>query len=196
LLVRLGDGQLAESSGQLQFDFAGEPPSSTVSVASGRETAENLFERGLTHEEVGDLAEAAQAYRQALLVGGPDDDTSFNLANVLFALGEKEMAAERFRQVVEMNPGFAEAWNNLGNVLADLNLRDEAHEAFQKALELDPSFADAHYNLADLLDQLGRLREAKIHWQSYLRLGPAQGPWTDYAQQRLAAIELARLARP
>jgi tetratricopeptide (TPR) repeat protein len=158
LLVRLESGQLAEPSGQRHFDFAADTAPEVVEAAPRQRTAEQWFETGCDLEVAGHLPQAADAYRQALLVGGPDANVCYNLANVLYHLGDKGQAAERYRQAVEVNPGFAEAWNNLGNVLGDLEQYEEAIAAYRQALKLNPQWGDAHYNLAVTLDQLKRGR--------------------------------------
>jgi tetratricopeptide (TPR) repeat protein len=188
LVVRLREGNLAEPTGQGLFDFSDEPATPTVPVVPGPQTAEQWFQLGCEHEQAGQLAEAAQAYRQALLSGGPDAGTSFNLANALYALGNKEQAAERFRQAVEIDASLADAWNNLGVVLCELGQQDEAIGAFQRAVELDSFYADARYNLADTLEQSGRASEAAPHWRAYARLDPTS-PWGTYARQRLGKTE-------
>ncbi len=177
LLVRLEEG-LVEPSGQMQFDFSEETEQTLVQT----KTAEDWFEWGCQHEDLGNLAEAAEAYRQALLLGGPDSDASFNLANVLYSLGQKEQACERYYQVVEMNQGYAEAWNNLGTVLAQLKRHEEAARAFRKAIGL--GYGDSHYNLADMMEGVGRKKEAQEHWQAYLRFDP-MSQWAKHARSRL-----------
>lgn len=186
LLVRLEEGQLAESTGQLHFDFASQERPVLAEASRGPSTAEEWFALGCEHDQAERLTEAADCYRQALLIGGPDADVCFNLANVLHALGRKEQAAERYRQAVEIDREFVEAWNNLGNVLAELGQREEAVVAYRGAVELNPLYADAHYNLADLLDQLGRDTEARPHWQAYLR-HDGRSEHAHYARARLYA---------
>jgi tetratricopeptide (TPR) repeat protein len=184
LLVRQEQGRLFEPTGQGLFDFDEAATAGTVEVNPSCGSAEEWFESGCEHEDSGQLREAARAYRQALLVGGPEKRATFNLANVLYALGHKAQAAERFRQALELDQDFVDAWNNLGNVLAELGEADEAVEALEKALELDPEYGDAHYNLADVLDSQGRKEQAAEHWRSYLRQQPV-GPWSDHARRRL-----------
>src|SRR5262249_48851574 len=117
LLVRLEDG-LAEPTGQrrLDFDAVDEP----ASLSQPPATAVHWFELGCEHEDAGQFDEAADAYRQAIAVGGPNAVTCFNLANCLYAMGQKELAAERYSQAAETDGRFAEAWNNLGVVLVEL----------------------------------------------------------------------------
>ncbi|GIW79156.1 MAG: O-linked GlcNAc transferase [Gemmatales bacterium] len=187
LLVRLEEGQLAETNGQLQFDFPDEEESSeTVRFETVGDGETDWQSEAEVHAEAGRLVEAARCYRRALLQGEADAETSFCLANVLYELGEKEAARERYYQAVELDGGFAEAWNNLGNVLCELEAFDEAIWAYRQALAAEPLYADAHYNLADTLDQLGRLEQARPHWQAYLAQEKT-GRWADYARSRLRA---------
>jgi tetratricopeptide (TPR) repeat protein len=150
-------------------------------------TAEQWFDDGCAYEEAERWAEAAEAYRLALLTGGPNAQTCFNLGNALYALGEKKRAAERYRQAVEIDRSFVDAWNNLGNTLAEIGEPEEALAALRKAIELNPGYADAHYNLADLLDTLRREDEAQVHWEAYLRFD-ALSEWGRYARKRLRQI--------
>jgi tetratricopeptide (TPR) repeat protein len=201
VLVRLSEGQLAEPSGQGVFEFPDgervrndEANNDKLVTCQFRQvetspprTAEQWFEDGCAHEEEGRWAEAAEAYRLALLVGGPNAQTCFNLGNVLYALRQKGRAAERYRQAVEIDRTFVEAWNNLGNTLVEIGEPEEALDALRKALELNPHYADAHYNVADLLDTLGRAEEAQLHWEAYLRFDPSS-EWARYARKRLRQI--------
>jgi len=182
--VRLEEGQLFEPTGQGLLNFNDEPHLPPVPITPGPSAAEQWFELGCEHEEGGRLAEAAHAYRQALLLGGPEKDTCFNLANVLYALDQTEQAAERYRQALEVDSNFVEAWNNLGNSLAELREYGKAIEAFAKALEVDPQFCDAHFNLAEALEKVGRKQEAAEHWRAYLRKD-AISPWAGFAKRRL-----------
>ena len=186
LLVRLENGSLAEPDGQMHFEFGEQPQLSALPWRPRDISAEDWFDRGCREEEAGNLPAAAAAYREALLAGGPSSETCFNLANVLYAAGQKAQAGERFRQAVELDPTFCEAWNNLGTVLAETAQADEAVAAYRRALELNPSCSDAHYNLADTLDALGRRSEARQHWRAYLQQDP-YGQWADHARTRLKA---------
>ena len=186
LLMRLGEGGLADASGQRHFDFdSTEDEQSAVVDAAPSTSAESWWEKGCALEEAGQLHEAADAYRAALYHGGPDANICFNLANVLFELGSFGQAAERYRQVVELDHQHAEAWNNLGNTLLELGQTEDAFTSYEQAIRVAPSFAGAHYNLADALEQQGRFSEARPHWKEYLR-HESVGAWADYARRRLA----------
>jgi tetratricopeptide (TPR) repeat protein len=191
LVVRLADGQLAEPCGQLLFEFAGqtpEPGPASLPWVEQTRGATEWFELGCRAEDRGDHLQAAHAYRQALLAGGPAAETCFNLANVLSALGEYAQAGERYRQVIELDPSFWEAWNNLGTVLAYDGRDEDALAAYRQALRIHPRYPDAHYNIADTLDDLGRAAEAGEHWRTYLELEP-HGAGAEYARERLRRLE-------
>jgi tetratricopeptide (TPR) repeat protein len=192
LLVRLENGQLAEPSGQLVFDFEAENGAApgTPVLSAEPATAAKWFDLGLRHEEAVRLLEAAQAYRRALDVGGPDAQTYFNLANVLYRLGDKEGARERL-YLGGVWQDDAATWNNLGTVLEELGQWDQAHGAYLRALALDPGYADAHYDFADLLDTLGVTSEAVAYWRAYLQQD-ADSQWGRYARRRLSAMDEAR----
>jgi tetratricopeptide (TPR) repeat protein len=185
LLVRLDDG-LADTSGQRQFDFdnLSEPPE--VSLRQPPATSQKLFEQGCENEDCGRFDEAVEAYRQALLLGGPNPTICFNLANALNAMGQKEQAVERYYQAVELNRTDVDAWNNLGVVLSDLGRTREAIAAMEQALAIDRDYADAHYNLADLLDESAEEIEATAHWRAYAAKDPC-GAWATHARERLNA---------
>jgi tetratricopeptide (TPR) repeat protein len=191
LVVRLPNGQVAEPSGQLLFEFTGASPEAIVPslpwVAHSR-SAEDWFELGCRAEDRGDYLAAANAFRQAMLAGGPSAEACFNLANVLSSLGSYAQAGERYRQVLELDPNFWEAWNNLGTVLTYEGHNEDALDAYRQALHLHPRYADARYNLADTLDDLGRWDEAAEHWRGYLEIEP-RGSGAQCARQRLAEIE-------
>ncbi len=191
LVVRLDNGQLAEPGGQLLFEFSGQPSDTmptSVPWVSQVQSPEEWFELGCRAEDRGDFHQAAHAYRQALLAGGPTAETCFNLANTLSSLGKYARAGERYRQVLELDPNFWEAWNNLGTVLTYDGENEEAVEAYRQALRLHPHYADAHYNLADTLEELGRGTESLDHWRTYLQLEPL-GAGAEYARACLRRLE-------
>ncbi len=187
LVVRLDNGQVAEPHGQLLLAFESEPaepaPAIVPWIANQRSAAE-WFEIGCQAEQRENFGQAIDAYREALLVGGPAAEICFNLANALCALGDFARASERYRQVLELDPNFWEAWNNLGTVLTYDGQNEQAVAAYRRALKLHLHYADAHYNLADTLEDLGRHDEALEHWRAYLDLEP-RGAGAQYALERL-----------
>jgi tetratricopeptide (TPR) repeat protein len=186
LLVRVKE-ELVEPSGQRTLDFPDDEHAPLTVPLTSAQSASEWFSIGYTKECSEDYAEAEEAYRKALCIGGPDAEISFNLANVLYAMGKKVRAVERYWQVVELDPSNADAWNNLGNVLEELCAKDEALSAYHESLRANPFGLDALYNIADLLDQLGRHDEAITHLKTYLRQEQV-GPYAEYARRRVAEV--------
>jgi tetratricopeptide (TPR) repeat protein len=184
IVLRDSNGRWVEPDGQLVFGFEGIEEAAPA-VLTLRPPSEDLFVRALDYEARGDLAAAADLYRQLLVEEGPEADAAFNLGNVLYAMGEPAAAAERFRQSAELDPRRADAWFNLGNILADAGETKAAIEAFSRAVAAESNYAEARSALADVLEQAGRSDEARPHWRVYLELEP-HGPWADYALRRLA----------
>ena len=221
LLVRVGDGQRAEPTGQLRMLFEddvpvapsplpGPPPATapeaTVAPATrpvftvirggaqapgaapadpSARSADEWFELALEYEDAERLDDAARAYREALLAGGPSAEIAFNLGNVLYSLGRWEEALSRFQQAVEADPEFVEAWNNLASVHAQFEEWDDAIEAGSRALEIAPDYPDAHYNLAEAYHASGRRAEAIPHARAYLRTD-AKSPWAKRLERNLS----------
>ncbi len=197
LLLRLEDGRLAETGGQLLLDFDGQAASAPRgSVVGSRLTAApspdqparavvDWFQRGLRAEDEADLEAAAAAYEHALRQDYTRAETWFNLGNVFYSLGRKAEAIRAFTRATGLDPEYVEAWNNLGNTLSDEGQLDEAVQAYEQALALEPAYMDAHYNLAETLDNIGERERARHHWREYLRLDP-NSEWAQKVRDWLA----------
>lgn len=135
-------------------------------------------------EDQGHLAEAAEMYRAAMAAGGPTPELCFQLAEVLYRLGDLGGARERYFMAIELDEDYVEARANLGCVLAETGQPELALAAFQGALAYHPQYADVHYHRARLLDHLGRRQEAEASWRAFLELAP-DSPWADHARNRL-----------
>jgi tetratricopeptide (TPR) repeat protein len=186
VFVRLGDGRLAEPTGQLVLGFESEP--SPLPPPPAEADASAWFERGVAAEDLGRLDEAVEAYRQAERAGGPRAEISFNLGNVLYARGERASASHCFMQAVRLEPDYVEAWNNLGNVEIELGQAEQAAEAYRRALAIAPDYSDAHYNFAELCFSLGDHDEARRHFRAYLAQDPGSD-WAAVVRGRLADLE-------
>jgi len=163
LLIRLDDGRLIEPGGQLQLEFRAMEADPSMSVHFEPQTADGWFEQAMVLEEAGRLADAAVAYRRAIDEDNCDPVLHFNLANVLYGLGDPQRAADEFLEATRLDPTYVEAWNNLGVALAEQGRGEEATLAFQRALQLLPAYTDAHDNLVEILHASGRENEAEQH---------------------------------
>jgi tetratricopeptide (TPR) repeat protein len=197
LLLRQGEG-LIEPGGQLRIDFdaldaaGADRPSSETSATTLPFCAEpaavvapeQLSRMAVELEEQGQLEAAADLYRATMAAAGPRPEICFELAELLYRLGDLGAARERYFMAIELDDDYVEARANLGCVLAELGQHELAIAAFQGALTYHRDYADVHYHLARLLDELQRPDEAETHWEEFLSLAP-DSPWSDAARERL-----------
>ncbi len=133
LLLRQGEG-LVDATGQRRFDFdaadltpTADPPATNVTESQpvarvfslshyGRRSddpAENskieLVRRAANLEEEGWLEEAIDMYRAALAVGGPDAEINFQIAEILYRLGDVTAARERYYSALELDEDYVES---------------------------------------------------------------------------------------
>ena len=182
ILLRQGDG-LLEPGGQLRFDFdawEGEPPPPQPIPTS----PEQMCRLAAELEEDGQLVAAAEMYRAALAAAGPKAEICFQVAELLYRLGDLGGARERYYMAIELDEDYVEARANLGCVLAETGQHDLAVAAFEGALRYHPDYADVHYHLARTLDEMGQHDRAEEHWQAFLIQSP-DTPWAEEARSRL-----------
>ena len=169
LIVRLKDGRLAETRGQLLFDFDDESESEDTAQILGLPTTP-LLERAMEYEDEENYELAAAVYREVLDRGDEEPETRFNFANVVYKLGRIEDAIDLFEEALDRDSEYVEAWNNLGSAYLDLERTDDAIAAFRRAVDIRPTYADAHFNLATTLDESGQQDDARPHWVAFLNL--------------------------
>jgi tetratricopeptide (TPR) repeat protein len=208
LLLR-DQGKLVGAHGQLHLDFdelEGESErdleSSTLSITdrwqanleelpraswSATEsplTRDEMLLAAEEHEDAGQLEQAIEWYRVILAQHGPHAEIAFQLAELLYRVGDLSAARERYYNAIEIDEDFVEARVNLGCVLAETGQLDLAVAAFQGAIARDDHYPDVHYHLARSLDEIGNVDAATRHWLKFVQLAP-HSPWADEALERL-----------
>lgn len=213
LLLRQG-GKLLGAHGQLHLDFdtddtipvsddslpivlAAQPaslPEKDSTVETGPPpidlsswTRDDLLRAAEELEDSGQLEESIEWYRVILARYGSHAEICFQLAELLYRIGDVTAARERYYNVIELDEEFIEARANLGCVLAETGRVDLAIAAFEGALSRDDRYPDLHYHLARCLDEMGEMDRAAPHWLRFLQLAP-QSPWADEAIDRLGAL--------
>ena len=202
ILLRQGDG-LIEPGGQLRFDFEASANGNGLGLSVPRESSEILLlaqqaRSGETTvsademcrlaaelEEEGHLEAAAEMCRAVAAATGGHPEICFQIAELLYRLGDLAGARERYYMTIELDENYVEARANLGCVLEETGQKELAVAAFEGALAYHPDYADAHYHLARTLEDLDRGGEAQTHWQAFLNLAP-DSPWADQARARLS----------
>ena len=131
-----------------------------------------LCEAACELEARGNLEGAADLYRAALAAGGANPQINFQLAEILYRLGDLSAARERYFSAIELDDNFVEARANLGCILAELNRDDLAAAAFRGALKLHPDYAEVRLHLGRLLKRQERFDEAEEQFQIFKELMP------------------------
>lgn len=198
LVYRDERGLIESASGQRVFDFdesvPAEPEADTVPFlqheALQRQrvgwTADDWLHEAANLTEAGELGEAEEALRMALVDRPTDPALHFHLAELLYRQNQLGGAIERYYVAVELDHQFLEAWTQLGCLLMESRRPGAAEEAFRVALDVHSDYPEAHFHLAELLEASGRTEEAAGHWRRYLEFDQ-RGPWAERARQRLAA---------
>jgi tetratricopeptide (TPR) repeat protein len=199
LLLRQGEG-LIDAGGQMRLNFpeadcqtpdSAEPQAYVLAIgqhlsqtSAQLPDAAALLELAADLEDDGQVSEAIEVYRAALVAGGPRPDVCFRLAELLYLNSDLPAARERYLMAIELDENYVEARANLGCVLAEMGDVELAIAAFQGALSSHPDYPDVHYHLARLLDDQGRFHEAATHWRELLLLAP-DSPWAEEARARV-----------
>ncbi len=134
--------------------------------------SETLKNRGNAYFDEGNLEDAAECYRLAILRDPQHAEAHYKLGNVLNRLGQFNEAEKCFRRALEIKPDYTYACVNLGNVLKELGRVNDAVASYRRALEIKPDFAEVHYNLGILLAESKRLVEAENSFRRALELKP------------------------
>lgn len=144
------------------------------------------YNLGKTVGSRGNLEEAIEHYRQALLIDPGYAKAHNNLGNALFVRGEFDEAIEHFRQALKIDPAHAKAHYNLGAALASRGNSEEAIGHFRQAVRIDPAYVKAHYNLGVALARQGDLEEAIGHFRQAVRIQPDSAEAHESLGQALA----------
>jgi len=199
ILLRQGDG-LIDPGGQLRFDFeasengpgpAHRKSAEILSLAKQARSGETMVSPdemcrlAAELEEEGHLEAAAEVFRAVAAATGGHPEICFQIAELLYRLGDLDGARERYYMTVELDEDYVEARANLGCVLEETGQKELAVAAFEGALACHPDYADVHYHLARTLEDLDRGGEAQAHWQAFLNLAP-DSPWADQVRARLS----------
>ena len=108
------------------------------------------FLLGVAQERSGDLASAAKAFENAIVLDPQDADALLHLADTYLALNRPAEAEMKFRGAIERQPQEPRALLGLARSL-DAQKKAEAADAYQKYLAVQPSDSAARARLVHIL---------------------------------------------
>ena len=109
----------------------------------------------------GDLDQAAQRYRQALLAQPGDAELRVALSVALIGLGECAEARSHLNRAILIDPGHANAYFFLGKIAHQQGDFPDAIELYREALDLKPGFEAAFKELAAAHQASGEIDRAE-----------------------------------
>jgi tetratricopeptide (TPR) repeat protein len=160
-----------------------------LAIDGARDDPDELFDRALSAEQIGDISEAERLYRAVMKSDPTDASAPFNLGNMLRASGRTLEAEVALRSATRANPAFAEAWYNLADLLDDQGRSEAAVVCLRKALVVSPDYVDAMFNLALLLQRKGTYAKAADFWRKYLA-SDRSSEWAARARRSLKFCEI------
>jgi Tfp pilus assembly protein PilF len=129
-------------------------------------------------------------YRTVLFAGGPEPSICFQVAELLYRLGDLAGARERYFMTIELDEDYVEARANLGCVLCETGEWDLAISVFEGALRSHPHYSDVHYHMGKAYQVLGKNDRAQHHWRQFLEMAPGS-PWADRVREELEQCSIS-----
>ena len=87
----------------------------------------------------GKLSEAANSYRQAIMLSPSSYLYHYNLGSVLLNLGQIDSAINAYRHAIYLNPASALSQQGLGSALAQSGQLNQAIEHYRQAVKIKPN---------------------------------------------------------
>lgn len=129
-------------------------------------------DRGCARQQVGDLGQAEQLYRQTPHIDGPDAAAWHRMGQAQERQGRLDEALASYEQAARLQPRLAEAHLDLGRLLSARGRRAEAEGHFRRALGLRPGWFEALTPLGIAAAEQGRTDEALAYLREAARARP------------------------
>ena len=170
LQIRLQDGRLADTAGQLLFDFhvqSGAAPDIRLFEPTADESNDNIRPFG---PAVGDGPLAGLVSDDELDLASAGADELFDQGVLAEDAGEWELAVRLYERALEIGAVEPEIYFNLGNSLYELDRKKEAARRYLEAVEQEGDYVESLNNLGNALAETGWLSEAVQAYRRALRL--------------------------
>jgi tetratricopeptide (TPR) repeat protein len=178
LLVILGG---CKRSGHSNANSSASGTGSSEAVQADPQQARSFLEKGklLYHDDQD--AEAAEAFKQAILLDATLAEAHFRLGLAYEALNKADEAEKEYKTAVESykkffdndeNSGDAEAHYNLGQTYAGLHQYSDAIREYRQATKIKSDDADIYYDLGLAHSKLAQYSEAASAFSKSLEIDP------------------------
>jgi Flp pilus assembly protein TadD len=169
-------------------EFVNLPPEGLEKIALQATEFYRVAAMAFESMEKGQMAEAAQQWRDALQLDPDDAQAHFGLAVSLTGNNQEREAVEEYRKACALD-GHQAAWfAHLAASLAQTGDPDGAVDNFRKSLALDPSSAGTEADLGAALFESGQTQEGIEHMRKAVDMAPEFGDGHSYLGTALAKI--------
>ncbi|MCI4666772.1 MAG: tetratricopeptide repeat protein [Bacteroidia bacterium] len=150
---------------------------------------DNWLSQGLQFAEEGKLAEAQQAFEQAVEVNPEGFEVYANLGALAQLGGDHPRALAYLDQALAIEETHTHSHYNRGISLAAMTRYEEALEAYDKVMELDPGYFRVYMAKGYSLMQLKEEKQAKQLFESFLQMsGPEESTLREQVDIWLKAL--------
>jgi len=138
---------------------------------------------GRLHLDKRELAEARQAFRQAIEIDGMYGPGYDGLAQVLLEEGKPDEALPLLATALRYHPAQPQTLSTLAQILRDQGELDQAIQLCERALEISPKFAVVYNNLGRIYRKRGDEEKAAEMYARAIEYGPRfDAPHVNRAQ--------------
>jgi predicted O-linked N-acetylglucosamine transferase (SPINDLY family) len=139
-------------------------------------TLQQAFERAVSHQRAGELAEAESLFRQLIALQPNNPSFYFALFTLLYQSGRLDEGVSTINHAIKLQPDEPLLLCTRGELLGRLRRLDEAKSDFGRALALQPNNAETWFRMANTLGHNGAPTGALTAYRRALALRP------DYAE--------------
>ncbi len=164
-----------------------------VPEESNRESAESLYEEGVTLYRQGRLRLALEVFDTILFEDPRHFPALFHKGNTLLKLKRYEEALETFEEASKTNPDNSGLWTNTGFALVKLERLRQALEAFEKSISLNPVQRNAWEGKDAVLARMRQCEEELKKSEKILEKNPEDpGVWFEKGKLHLKLGEFEK----
>lgn len=149
-------------------------PEGTVDLKSPQEKAKLYTEMGTAALLRGELPQAIEDLRKALMIDEKNAIAHNHLGLAYYGLGKKDLAKKQIEKAIDVDPLYSDAHINLGNFAAEKNDLSTARAHYKKALD-NLEYKTRHRaltSLAQLELRQGNTQQARVLLHRSIQMNP------------------------
>ncbi|MEK6657984.1 MAG: tetratricopeptide repeat protein [Nitrospirota bacterium] len=124
------------------------------------ETKESYYNRGLAHQEKGQLDKAIEDYTKALVLN-PDFASAYINRGIVYDMKhQSDKAIEDLTMAIALEPNNPVPYSNRGGIYNREGQHDKAIEDYTKAIAVDPNYIYAYSNRGNVYRIIGQYERA------------------------------------